>query len=158
MTWIKNTVSAFLLLCVILMIVLSTIFYHVSAVKIYEEHQQDLFMSTFEGLHTYTQCTWVSSVVIIEKVVTLQCNTPSYGLRILHVNEKYQIISSLDPDQISLSEASAAFASMNYAKTFSISTTSYKNMNVYWISSDDGEWLLDFNNYSILWKVDKNYE
>jgi hypothetical protein len=96
--------------------------------------------------------------VIIEKVITIKCKTPSYGLRVLHVNEKFQILSNLDPIDIKLSEASDAFAKMNYSKSFSISTTSYKNEKVYWISSDDGEWLLDFIDYSILWKVDKHYE
>jgi len=158
MTRIRKASSTVLLLCLILVIFLSTIFYHVSAVKIYENHQKDLFMSTLEGLHAYNECTWISSVVIVEKVITLKCKTPSYGFRVLHVNDKYQIISSLDPEVIKLSEASAAFAEINASISFTISTTSYQNENVYWVNSDDGEWLLDFNDYSILWKVDKNYE
>jgi hypothetical protein len=158
MTWIKNTTSAILLLFTIVLIILSTIFYNVSAVKIYDEHQRELFMSTFEGLHSYTECSWISSVVITEKIMTIKCKTPSYGFRVLHINEKYQIISSLDPNEIKLSEASDAFMKMNYSRTFNISTTSYKTENVYWISSDEGEWLLDFIDYSILWKVDKHYE
>jgi hypothetical protein len=158
MTWMKNATSTVLLLCSIVVIVLSTLFYNVSAVKIYDDHQRERFMSTLEGLHTYTECEWISSVFIVENVITLKCKTPAYGIRIFHVNVKYQIISSLDPYDIKLSEASAAFASLNAVSSFRISTTSYKNKNVYWVDSDDGEWLLDFNDYSILWKVDKNYE
>ena len=158
MTWFKNTAISFLLLFSSLMIILSTLFYNVSAVIVFEKHQRNLFMSTFEGLHNYTECDWISSVTIIDKVMTLECETPMYGLRILYVNEKYQILSSIDPNEIKLSEASSAFTAMNYSTSFSISTTTYKNEIVYWISSDDGEWLLDFIDYSILWKVDKNYE
>jgi len=158
MTWFKNTAIGFLLLFSSLMIILSTLFYNVSAVVVFEKHQRNLFMSTFEGLHNYTDCTWVSSVLIIDKVMTLECETPMYGLRVLYVNEKYQIITSIDPNEIKLSDASSAFTAMNNSTSFSISTTTYKNEIVYWISSDDGEWLLDFIDYSILWKVDKNYE
>jgi hypothetical protein len=158
MTWIKNATSTVLLLCSIVLIVLSTLFYNVSAVKIYDEHQRELFMSTLEGLHGYSQCEWVSSVFIIEKVITLKCKTPAYGIRVLHVNVKYQVISSLDPSDIKLSEASAAFTALNTSSSFTISTTNYKNENVYWVVSDEEEWLLNFDDYSILWKVDKNYE
>lgn len=158
MTWFKNTAIGFLLLFSSLMIILSTLFYNVSAVIVFEKHQRNLFMSTFEGLHNYTDCSWVSSVLITDKVMTLECKTPLYGLRVLYVNEKYQILTSIDPNEIKLSEASSVFTAMNNSTSFSISTTTYKNEIVYWISSDDGEWLLDFIDYSILWKVDKNYE
>lgn len=158
MTWIKSTASSVFLLLLILVMGFSNLFYHVTAVKIFESHENQRFVSTFEGLHSYSRCTWISSVSLVEKVITLNCTATGNEEIILHVNEKYQILSTLTLNEVHLTEASDAFRALELTQNFSISTTYYKDKNVYWISSENGEWLLDINDYAILWKVDKNYD
>lgn len=137
---------------------LSILFYHVSAVKIYEQDQQRKFIQTAMALHSLSDCVWVSETTISDKVITLKCKSPVFGDRIYHFNDRYQILGQLNPGNIKVSDARRAFIAQTGITDFKVTITYYDQNSVYWVTSGHQEWLLDIDDYTILWKVDKNYD
>lgn len=147
-----------LLLGIATVLFLSILFYHVSAVRIYEQDQQRKFIDTAMVLHSLNDCVWVSETEITDQVITLKCQSPVFGDRVYHLNTKYQILGQLNPGNIKVSDARRAFIAQTGITDFKVTITYYENESVYWVTSGHQEWLLDINDFTILWKVDKTYE
>lgn len=111
-----------------------------------------------ENLHNLRECEWVSELTIEQKIVTLKCLSPVFGDRYLHFDEKWAIMGELNPTSVNFEDAKAAFASETQLTEVTISLTYIDHQSVYWISNEAQEWLLDLSDFSILWKVDKNYD
>lgn len=132
------------------------LFYHVSAVKIFDHQQITRFISESESRYGFTDCQWVSEVMIQIKVITLFCITPDSVNRFVHLDEKMTILSKLDPVLVNYPQAKVAFSQLTGINQFAMSLTLYKGKSVYWVNTATSEWLLNLSDYSILWKVDKN--
>jgi len=158
MTRLKSSLTSFVLFWFIVIILVSMLFYHVSAVVIYNQHQQTKFINTTEVLHSLNNCAWISEVLIKEKVITLKCKTFQADEIYVSFDEKYKILARLDTNQINFNEAKVAFKEKTGEVNFEVSITFNNDKSVYWVKTFDTEWLLDMNDYSILWKVEKNYE
>ena len=145
----------FLVACVI---GVSILFYHVSAVRIYEKDQQTKFITLVQSSHNLQRCSWISDVIIKEKVITLRCDNPSTGNLYYFFNEQFQKLSELDPTEVHPEAAKAAFIQSSGVQDPQITLTYYDDGPVFWITASSYEWLIDIKTYEILWKVDKNYD
>ena len=132
------------------------LFYHVSAVKIYDHQQMDRFITESESQYGFTDCQWISEVIIQSKVITLDCMTPDLGKRFIHLDEKKTILSELDPALVNYPQLKTKFSQLTGINQFTMSLTLYQGKSVYCVTTATSEWLLNLNDYSILWKVDKN--
>lgn len=153
----KMSLSVFLIL-VSLVLILSVLFYHVSAVLILNENQKDEFLDQIEDYYSIQDCEWISETVIEQKVITVQCTGPMMGVRILHLNEKAQVIAGLSLEEVHYPMANQTFKTLTNILDFETSLTYYHGESVYWIQSQNTEWLMKMQDYTILWKVEKNDE
>jgi hypothetical protein len=158
MSRLKKIAASLGLALIALCLGLSILFYHVSAVVKYNQNQNQRFITMVENLHNLTDCEWVSEIMITKKIVTLKCLSPVFGDRYLHFDEKWSILGELNPKTVDFENAKAAFTQNTKMTDFTISLTYFDQQSVYWISKESQEWLLDLSDFSILWKVDKNYE
>lgn len=155
---IKRISTSLGLLFIALFLALSIFFYHVSAVPVYIQNQNTRFITTVENLHNLRECEWVSDLTIEQKIITLKCLSPVFGDRYLHFDEKWAIMGELNPTSVNFEDAKAAFTTETQLTEVTITLTYIDHQSVYWISNDAQEWLLDLSDFSILWKVDKNYD
>ncbi len=146
-----------LLMCAFVLI-LSVLFYHVSAVLVLEQDRKERFLDQIEGLHSIQDCEWISESVIQRKIITVQCESPLMGIRILHFDEKGAVVAGLDLDTVHYPMAKEAFKILTGISDYTMTLTYYDEESVYWIQSGTQEWLMSLQDYSILWKVEKNDE
>lgn len=158
MNWFKQLGVSLILFFVALVIGLSVLFYHVSAVVVHESDQHDKFITMVESIHNIDRCAWVSEVIIKEKVITLRCDNPFSGNRYYHFNTVYQRLGDLDPTEVDFEAAKAAFMVSSGDQELLITLTYHDSKSVYWMTSKQNEWLIDIKSYNILWKVDKHYD
>lgn len=116
------------------------------------------FIANVETLFTYDQCEWISEVIIQQTVISVKCHRADTHDQVFHLDESMQLLGRVNADQIMYQNALSAFKQKTGIEEADISITLYKNESVYWVQTLTQEWLLDFDDYSILWKVDKNYE
>jgi len=136
----------------------SMLFYYVSAVTIYERDQHNKLIKLAETLHNVQRCSWVSGVIIKEKIITLRCDNPFNGNRYYFFTSKVLRLDDLDPTEVHLETAKTAFAASSGIMDLQITLTYYEEKPVYWITSEHTEWLIDIKSNEILWKVDKQYD
>ncbi len=158
MNRVKNVLSSLTLLVFAFMLFLSILFYHVSAVVVYGQHKQKDFIRIAEGLHSLANCSWESEVLIKEKVITLKCFTFTATEVYVSFGEKVNILAKIDSSNVNFDTVRNAFRSSTNENTFKLSLTSFDGKGTYWITTKNKEWLLDMNDYSILWKVEKSNE
>ena len=158
MPWIKKVSTPLLLIFICTLLILSILFYHVSAVKVYDRKRQEDFVSRTETLFTYDQCEWISEVIIQKRVISVQCSRPNAQGQILHFDESLQLLGRMNADAVKYQNALDKFKQVTGIELAEISLTLYKNESVYLVKTLTQEWLLDFDDYSILWKVDKKYD
>jgi len=158
MLWIKKVSTSLLLVFVCTLLILSILFYHVSAVKVYDRMRKDDFIANVEILFTYDQCVWISEVIIQQTVISVKCQKAGALDQVFYLNESMQLLGRVNADLIKYQIALSAFKKNTGIEEAVISITLYKNKSVYWVKTLTQEWLLDFDDYSILWKVDKNYD
>jgi len=155
MSRVKNLILTLFLLLTIVVLVLSVLIYHVSAVSIVQKHHQTQFLETIESKYSIQDCTWISETVIETKVITVQCESAVMGVRILHFDEKGTVLAGLDLDQVHYPMAKEAFKALTGIPDFTITLTFYHEDSVYWIQSGTTEWLMSLQDHKILWKVEK---
>lgn len=136
----------------------SMLFYHVSAVTIYQRDQHNKFIELAETLHNIQRCSWVSGVIIKDKIITLRCDNPFTGNRYYFFTPEVLRLDDLDPTQVHFEAAKTAFAATSGKSDLMITLTYYDEKPVYWITSETTEWLIDIKSNDILWKVDKQYD
>jgi hypothetical protein len=158
MTRLKKITASLGLLLIALCLGVSILFYHVSAVAKYNQNKNQRFITMVENLHNLSDCEWISEITITSKIVTLKCLSPVFGDRYLHFDEKWSILGELNPKMVNFENAKAAFTQSTELSDFTLTLTYYDQHSVYWVSKDTREWLLDLTDFSILWKVDKNYD
>ncbi len=154
----KNIFTSLSLLFIAILLFLSILFYHVSAVAVYDRHQQSNYIRTIGALHSLVNCSWLSEVLIKEKVITLKCYTLNAIELYVNLDEKFKILSKLESKSVHFEEARKTFSATTGEENFELSLTYYDQKSVYWVNTLTGEWLLDMNDYSILWKVEKHNE
>ena len=147
-----------ILFLVSVLIGLSMLFYYVSAVTIYERDQHSKFIKLAETLHNIQRCSWVSGVIIKEKIITLRCDNPFNGNRYYFFTPAVLRLDDLDPTEVHLEATKTAFEVSSGISDLQITLTYYDGKPVYWISGDHTEWLIDIKSNEILWKVDKQYD
>ena len=143
------------LLLTILVLILSVLFYHVSAVSIVQKKHQIKFLTDIESRYSIHDCAWISEAVIERKVITVQCESAVMGIRILHFDEKGTVMAGLDLDQVHYPMAKEAFKALTGIPDFTITLSFYHDDSVYWIQSGTTEWLMSMQDFKILWKVEK---
>lgn len=158
MLWIKKVSTSLLLVFVCIVLILSILFYHVSSVKVYDRKRKEDFIEKVETLFNYDQCEWISEVFIQQNVISVKCQRLNDADQILHLDESLQLLGRMNADAVKYPDALTSFKQNTGIQDAEISITLYKNRSVYWIKSSTLEWLLDFKDYTILWKVDKNYD
>ncbi|KAF0226682.1 MAG: hypothetical protein FD133_1359 [Erysipelotrichaceae bacterium] len=158
MPWIKKVSTPLLLVFICTLLILSILFYHVSAVKVYDRKRREDFVSRTEALFTYDQCEWISEVIIQQRIISVKCSRPNAQDQILHMDESLQLLGRMNADAVKYQNALDRFKQVAGIEQAEISLTLYRNKSVYWVKTLTQEWLLDFHDYSILWKVDKKYD
>ena len=154
---LKKVLQSLALIFIAFIVVLSILFYHVSAVAVYERDQQEKFIRTASALWSIGGCTWISDTLISERVITLRCDGLTEGQRYLHFNEKIQLLGQISTDRIDFESAKTDFTALTGVTDIRIAVTYFNDQNVYLITSPTMEWIMD-QNKAILWKVNKNYE
>jgi len=155
---LNRLMVSLILFLIAALIGVSMLFYHVSAVTIYERDQHNKFIELAETLHNIQRCTWVSGVIIKEKVITLRCDNPFNGNRYYFFTPKVLRLDDLDPTEVHFEAAKTAFAASSGISELQITLTYFDEEPVYRITSETTEWLIDIKSNEILWKVDKQYD
>ncbi len=154
----KKVSTTLLLVFVCVLLVLSILFYHVSAVKVYDQKRKEDFVSRAETVFMFDQCEWISEVTIVQKVISVKCSRTGELEQIIHFDESLKLLGRMSAASVKYQDALNTFERITGIKQAEISLTLYKNKSVYWVNTLTQEWLLNFDDYSILWKVDKKYE
>jgi len=158
MSRLRNLSLTLILLVSAFVLILSVLFYHVSAVLVLDQDRRDRFLNQIEVLHSIQNCEWISESVIQRKIITVQCESPLMGIRILHFDEKGAVVAGLNLDAVHYPMAKETFKTLTGITDYTMTLTYYDNDSVYWIQSGTQEWLMSMQDYSILWKVEKNNE
>ncbi len=152
---LKNMLISGVLLGTIVLIVITTLVYQVSAVVLFADQDTQRWKNEVEEELGYTSCLVLDDSTRVIRILTLRCRKET--LRYVHVAEGGTVLGDSPVDAFDFDDAKA-WANSTYGEAVETSLSYYQGQTVLRIHSPEMEILVDPITRIELWKVDLRYE